>query len=442
MTAGGFQEPDFFTDHSVLLDPYEALEAVRSQSPVRQMKSHDFVMVTGFAEATAVLLDGEHFSSVIAAAGPTAPLPFEPEGDDITGQIAAHHHKFVGSETFLSFDGAQHSARRALLSRLFTPSRLRANELYMHGLADRLVEDAVAKGGCELMHELATPYVTYVIADLLGVPDEDRKKIADILAAAPLPGSVDDADAGASLAPLAELVGGMFAAYIVDRRANPREDVLTDLATAKFPDGSTPEVGELVMLAIFLFAAGQDTSAKLIGNSALHLAENPELQDRLRADRSLIAPFLEEMLRLEGSSKVTHRLARKSTRIGDLEIPAGKKIVISLAGADRDPHRWEDPDTFKLDRPRVKEHLAFGRGAHTCIGNPLARAEVRVLFDRFFEHASGMTLSQAQHGPAGSRRLDYEPSYIVRGLTELYVELTPATAHAAPAGSSDEVSVA
>jgi cytochrome P450 len=426
-----FIEPDFLTDHSVLIHPYEPLEAIRAQATVRQMASHDFVMVTGFAEATAVLLDGEHFSSVIAAAGPTAPLPFVPEGDDITDQIAAHHHQFVGHETFLSFDGAQHSARRALLSRLFTPSRLRANEQYMHALADRMVRDVVAKGGCELIHDLATPYVTYVIADLLGVPEEDRAKITEILASAPLPGSVDDADAGASLAPLAEQVGAMFAGYILDRRANPSEDVMTDLATAKFPDGSTPEVSELVMLAIFLFAAGQDTSAKLIGNAALHLAENPQLQEQLRADRSLIAPFLEEMLRLEGSSKVTHRLTSKSTQIGGMAVPAGKKVVISLAGADRDPARWEDPDTFKLGRPKIKEHLAFGRGAHTCIGNPLARAEVRVLFDRFFEHTAGMTISQAEHGPATERRFDYEPSYIVRGLTQLHVQLTALSAHAA-----------
>ena len=430
MTGKAFEEPDFFTDHSVLLAPYAALDAVRAQAPVRQMASHDFVMVTGFAEATAVLLDSEHFSSVIAAAGPTAPLPFEPEGDDITAQIAAHHHQFVGWETFLSLDGAPHSARRALLSGLFTPSRLRANELYMHGLADRMVKDLVARGGCELMEELATPYVTYVIADLLGIPDEDRIKFIDILAAAPLPGNVDDADAGASLAPLAAQIGAMFAAYIVDRRANPRDDVLTELATARFPDGTAPEISELVMMAIFLFAAGQDTSAKLIGNAARHLAEDSDLQRRLRDDRSLIAPFLEEMLRLEGSSKVTHRLTRKSTRIGDMEIPAGKKVVISLAGANRDPARWEDPNAFRLGRPRIREHLAFGRGAHTCIGNPLARAEVRVLFDRLFEHTGTMAISAGQHGPSGNRQLDYEPSYIVRGLTRLHVDLAPVPASA------------
>ncbi|MBU6268512.1 MAG: cytochrome P450 [Sphingomonadales bacterium] len=428
--TAAFAEPDFFTDHSVLLNPYEALDAVRAQAPVRQMERHDFVMVTGFAEATAVLLDGEHFSSVIAAAGPTAPLPFVPEGSDITAQIAAHHHEFVGHETFLSFDGAEHSARRALLNGLFTPSRLRANELYMHDLAERMVRDAVAKGGCEIMGELATPYVTYVIADLLGVPEADRAEITAILADAPLPGSVDDADAGASLAPLAEKLGRLFGGYIVERRANPRDDVMTLLATATFPDGTMPEVSELVILAIFLFSAGQDTSAKLVGNAVRHLCEHPELQAQLRADHSLIGPFLEEMLRLEGSSKVTHRLVTKDTMIGDLPVKAGTKVVVSLSGANRDPARWEDPNAFRLGRPRVKEHLAFGRGAHTCIGNPLARAEVRVLFERLFDATAGMAIAEAAHGPAGARRLDYEPSYIVRGLTKLEVTLAPAMAPA------------
>ena len=426
MATEGFSEPDFFTDHSVLLDPYKALDAVRSQAPVRWMEGQDFVMVTGFKEAAAVLLDGEHFSSVIAAAGPTAPLPFEPQGPDITGQIAQHHHQFVGHETFLSYDGREHSARRALLNSLFVPSRLRANELYMRDLADRMIDDALAKGGCELMAELATPYVTYVIADLLGVPTEDRQRIADVLASAPVPGSVDDADAGASLAPLAEKVGQLFGGYVMDRRANPQGDVLSDLATARFPNGDLPEVSELVITAIFLFAAGQDTSAKLIGSSVLYLSEDKALQDRLRADHGLIGPFLEEMLRLEGSSKVTHRLVRKDAHIGDLAVPAGTKVVISLAGADRDPARWDDPNAFQLGRPRVKEHLAFGRGAHTCIGNPLARAEVRVLFERLLDKTSDVTVSEEHHGPPGNRKLDYEPSYIVRGLTSLHVALAPA----------------
>ena len=425
-----FQEPDFFTDHSVLLDPYKALDSVRSQAPVRQMEGHDFVMITGFAEATQVLLDGEHFSSAIAAAGPTAPLPFVPDGDDISDQIAAHHHQFIGHETFLSMDGARHSAWRQLVNRLFTPSRLKANEAYMVGLADRMIGEVMAKGSCELMEELATPFVTYVIADLLGVPEDARAEIAEILAQAPLPGAVDDADAGASLQPIAEKLGAMFAGWIIESRNNPRDDVMTMLATSKFPDGTEPSVEELVMLSIFLFAAGQDTSAKLIGNSMRYLGENPELQAMLRAEPGKIAAFLEEMLRLEGSSKVTHRLTTKTTHVGGMEIPAGKRVVISLSGASRDPARWDDPNTFRLDRPKVREHLAFGRGAHTCIGNPLARAEVRVLFERFFALTSDLQISEKEHGGKADRQFSYEPSYIVRGLTELHVELTPATADA------------
>lgn len=421
-----FREPDFFTDHSVLLDPYEALEKVREQAPVVHMKQHDFVMVTGFKEAAAVLLDGENFSSVIAAAGPTAALPFEPAGSDISAQIAAHHNEFVGSETFLSYDGADHSARRALLNGLFTPSRLKANELYMHDLADKMVSEAVAKGHSEVIEDIAAPYVTLVIADLLGIPHEDRPAIIDTLSKAPLPGAVDDADAGASLAPLAAQIGPLFGGYMVQRRESPGNDVMSMLANARFPDGTLPEISELVITAIFLFAAGQDTSAKLIGNSVRFLCENPEVQDRLRGDSGLIAPFIEEMLRLEGSSKVTHRLVVRDTMIGDMPVRAGTKVVVSLAGANRDPARWEDPDSFNLERKRLKEHLAFGRGAHTCIGNPLARAEVRVLFERLFARTAKLTMSEAHHGPPGARRLDYEPSYIVRGLMSLHVELEPA----------------
>jgi cytochrome P450 len=108
-----------------------------------------------------------------------------------------------------------------------------------------------------------------------------------------------------------------------------------------------------------------------------------------------------------------------------MEIPAGKKAVIALAANNRDPRRWEDPQEFKLDRPRIKEHLAFGRGAHVCIGAPLARAEVRVILDRFLEHTSEITLSEKEHGPPDNRNLEYEPSFIVRGLGKLYIELKP-----------------
>jgi cytochrome P450 len=218
---------------------------------------------------------------------------------------------------------------------------------------------------------------------------------------------------------------GYFMRYLGERRANPQDDVMTDLALARYPDGTLPELVEPAKAAMFLFAAGQDTSAKLVGNAMRYLCEHKDMQDRLRADPSQIPAFLEEMLRLEGSTKMTARLAVRNTRIGDVEVPAGKRVFLGLAAANRDPRHWEDPNTFKLGRPKIKEHVAFGRGAHVCAGAPLARVEVRVLFERLLEHTSEITLSEKHHGPPDDRTLTYEASYIIRGLDNLHVDLKP-----------------
>jgi cytochrome P450 len=219
-----------------------------------------------------------------------------------------------------------------------------------------------------------------------------------------------------------------FVGYVLDRRANPRPDVLTQLATAKFPDGTTPDLKDAVGLAVFLFAAGQDTSAKLIGNALRFLTEDKALQQELREDRSKVPGFIEEVLRLQGSTKVTFRVARRKVRIGDRDIEAGQRIVIAFAAANRDPRRWEEPNEFKLGRKKILEHLAFGRGAHTCIGAPLARAEVRVLLDRLLLHTSDISLNVEKHGPPNDRHIEYEASFIIRGLENLHLELKPSTA--------------
>jgi len=417
-------ERDYFTDHSLLKDPYEYFEDLRAQCPVHQLEDRDVLFVTGYDEAVEVLRNHQDFSSVMAPAGVAMQLPFEPKGDDISEQIEKHRSEIPGSDLVVAYDGERHTASRSLLARLFLPSRMKANEASIRELADRMAKDAVAKGKCELISEIATPYATLVIADLLGVPENDRRLFMQVLSAAPPPGNVDKAENPHDAGPL-EYMAGFFARYTRERRANPRGDILTELATATYPDGSMPDVMEIVRLATFLFGAGQDTSAKLLGNCMRFLVEDPELQGQLREDRDLLPAFIEEVLRLEGSTKVTFRLARKKTQIGGKEIPAGKRLVIALAAANRDPRRWPDPQEFKLNRERIKEHLAFGRGAHTCIGAPLARAEVRIMLDRLFEHTADIRLSEEMHGPPGNRRLDYEASFIIRGLVKMFVELRP-----------------
>lgn len=414
---------DYFTDRAVLLDPYDYFEGLRPTGPVQPMPKRDLLLVTGFQEAVDVLLNTRDFSSCINP-DPLAPLRFEPEGSDVTAQVLATMDSGP-MDLMVSYDGDRHFAARSLLNPLFTPSRLKANEQFMRTYADAMAREMVASGGCELIANVATPFVTMVIADLLGVPDADREKFREVIDAAPPPGNMDAADAPQSSHPLM-VMAGFFMQYISERRANPQGDVMSELANAAFPDGTVPPIMEAVKTAMFLFAAGQDTSAKLIGNAMRHLCEDQALQSRLRADRSLIGPFLEEMLRLEGSTKGTFRMAQRDTTIGDVAVKAGTRIMIAVSAANRDPRRWDDPNDFRLGRPRIKEHLAFGRGAHTCAGAPLARKEVEILLDRFLEHSSAITLSERHHGPAGARTIDYEPSYIIRGLANLHVEFAPA----------------
>ena len=417
-------ERDYFTDRSVLLDPYDFFEEVRARGPVVQLKNRDMLFITGFKEATEVLLNKKDFSSSIATAGPAAPLPYEVEGNDISAKVEAYSESIRQRDLMVNYDGDYHMAARSLLNPLLVPSRLKANEEYMQNLADETVRELVAKGGCEVVNEVATPFVTLVIADLLGVPAQDRQQFRDVIDQGPPPGNMDDAEGNAQSEALAFMIG-YFARYLGERRANPQDDIMTELALAKFPDGTLPDIIEPAKAAMFLFAAGQDTSAKLIGNAMRYMCENRDMQDSLRADPSLIPAFLEEMLRLEGSTKMTARLAVRDTRIGDLEVPAGKRVFIGLAAANRDPRRWDDPHAFVLNRPKIREHLAFGRGAHVCAGSPLARVEVRVLFERLLQHTSDIALSDEHHGPPGNRKLDYEASYIIRGLSQLHVKLTP-----------------
>ena len=218
---------------------------------------------------------------------------------------------------------------------------------------------------------------------------------------------------------------GYFATYIEDRRREPRVDVLTQLALAQYPDGSTPEVAAVVRTATFLFAAGQETTARLLATAIRYLAEHPELQDELREHRERIPDFIEEALRIESPVKADFRLARRATTVGQVEIGAGTPVMLLNGAANRDPRRFECPAEFRVDRPNAKDHLAFGRGAHACPGGPLARAEGRIIIERILDRMHDIRLSEEHHGPGTARRFEYEPTWILRGLRELHIDYTP-----------------
>lgn len=425
-------ERDYFSDHEVLKNPYAFFDAIRDQGPIYRPPGKDYYIVTGFQEALEVLRDHESFSAIIGLQGASAPLPFTPHGSDITAQIEAHRADFAGGDQVVNLDDEPHTKLRAFINTLFVPSRLKASEEFIEDYCDQMVGSAVADGGVELIGKIATPYVTQVVADLLGVPVEDRQIFMDAIAKGPVPGALDGTDpmSGGAEHPFA-IMGTYFYGYLADRRANPREDILTEFAHAKYNDGTTPELYDLVQLGMFMFGAGQDTSAKLLGNSMKYLVEDLELQSRLRAEPKLIGAFLEEVLRIEGSTKQTARLARKDAKIGDVEIPAGTKILVALSAANRDPSRWDDPNNLVIGRKKVIEHVGFGRGKHVCAGAPLARVEVRVIMEKFLEATSKIELNLEEH-PGGISDLNYEPSFIIRGLDKMHIKLTPAEGFIAP----------
>ncbi|OBF69623.1 cytochrome [Mycobacterium sp. 852002-51971_SCH5477799-a] len=418
---------DYFTDADTAQDPYAYWDYLRSRGPVFREPHHGVVAVTGYQEVQAAFKDVGSFSAVNAIGGPFPPLPFTPEGDDISEQIEAHRHEFPIFEHMVVMDPPEHEKARSLLGRLLTPRRLQENKDYIWQLADRQFDEFIANGQCEFLGEYAKPFATLAIADLLGVPEEDRAEIRHNLGAGNAPGArvgaLDHEPVGSN--PL-QYLDDLFSAYIADRRECPREDVLTGLATATYPDGSTPPLLEVVRPATFLFAAGQETVTKLLSAAVQVLGDQPELQARLRADRTLIGSFIEEALRMQSPTKVDFRLARKTTTLGGVHIPAGTVIMLCLGAANRDPRKFDNPNEFHVDRKNVREHIAFGRGIHTCAGAPLARVEGQVTINRLLDRTRNIRISKAKHGSPPNREYSYESTFLLRGLKELHIEFTEA----------------
>lgn len=414
---------DYFTDMSLVPNPYEYYDQLRSKCPLQNATPYGVMAVTGHQEALAAYKDPA-MSSCVAVAGPFPPLPFTPEGDDISAQIEEHRAAIPMAEHVVTMDGEAHQKTRGLLSKLITPKRLSENEDFMWRLVDQQLDKILDRGSCEFMEEFAKPLALLVVADLLGVPTEDHQEFKQMMGAEPL-GEVEG-NQGETVAhnPLAWL-DEKFTSYISDRRRRPREDVLTELAAATYPDGSVPEVDEVVKLATFLFAAGTDTTTKLVSTAMRMLGERPDIQQSLRDDRGQIPAFLEECLRMESPVKSHFRLARTSTTIGDVEIPAGTILMMLPGASNRDPRKFENPHEFKHDRSNVREHVAFGRGPHSCPGSPLARAEARIAINRILDRMIDIRISEEMHGPAEDRKYEYEPTFIMRGLTALHVEYDP-----------------
>jgi len=422
-----FDNANFITDRQIQDDPYPYFDWVRQQGPVWREPHFGMYMITGHPEAMAVYGDPATFpenapasgifSSCNVVCGSFVKFSVPMEGDDVSDIIAKYRHELPFSDQLPSFDPPNHTAHRHLLMRLITPKRLKENEDFMWQFADRLIDAFSDEGSFEMVGSYAEPFTLTVIADLEGVPESDHSLFRERLSTA-------HKDVGHK--PL-EFLYERFNEYIEDRRQTPRNDVLTGLATATFPDGSTPEAKDAALIAANLFAGGQETTVRLLSFALRMLGERPDLQASVRADRARIPNFIEETLRLESPLRAQFRMARVATELAGVEIPAGGSIMLLPGACNRDPRVFVNPEEFDIDRPNARQHIAFGHGIHTCAGAPLARAEGRVTISRFLDRTADIAISETVHGPTGSRRYEYLPTFFLRGLESLTLDFTPAS---------------
>jgi cytochrome P450 len=420
-----FEQVNFFTDRAVQDDPYPYFDWVRAQSPVWREPNYGMYMITGHPEAMAVYGDPASFppndtptgtfSSCNCVCGSFVKLSVPFDGDDVSDIIAKCRNELPFSDQLPSFDPPTHTAHRHLLMRLITPKRLKENEEFMWRFADHLIDAFDDTGACEVVGGYAEPFTLTVIADLEGVPESDHSLFRERLSTV---------HQEMTHKPL-EFLYERFSGYIEDRRQNPTNDVLSGLATATFPDGSTPEVKDAALIAANLFAGGQETTVRLLSFALQMLGERPDLQKLVREDRSRIPNFIEETLRLESPLRTQFRMARVRTELGGVEVPAGASLMLAPGACNRDPRLFETPHEFDIDRANARQHIAFGHGIHTCAGAPLARAEGRVTINRFLDRTSDISISEEHHGPPGASQYDYLPTFFLRGLERLYLDLAP-----------------
>jgi len=417
-------EFDYFRDQSLVADPYPYFDRMRGECPVQREPHHDVVMVTGYDEAVAVFSDPKTFSSCNALSGPFPGFPVPLDGDDVSELIEAHRNQLPMSDEITTMDPPRHAAYRSLVARYFTPKHVKATEPFMRTLADRLIDEFAVKGECELIGDFSGPFGLLNICALLGVPESDHQIFVDEMLDPNRDRGVGSTSVGMPKDPFAFL-HERFTAYIEDRLENPRDDVMTSLATTPFPDGSMPEVMDVVRLASLLFIAGIGTTASLLATSFRLLGERPDLQQLLRDEPERIPNFIEETLRIDSQIKGTFRLSRVPKIIGGVEIPAGSTTMLLIGAANRDPLKFEHPDEFRVDRENARQHLGFGHGIHTCVGAPLARAESRVGIECLLDRLGDIRISSSAHGPEGARSYEYVPAYLARSLQTLHLEFMP-----------------
>jgi cytochrome P450 len=403
-------ERDFFTDPDILQDPRPYYAALHERGPIWREPHRGVFMLSGLEPLLEVYANYDDFSAIVSGLGPMVKLPEPEPGESLAEMIERRRHEIPMGDQLIALDPPRHTRHRALIGKLFTPNRLKENEEFMWTLADRLIDEFADRGEIEFCRAYARPFTLLVIADLLGVPREDHETFRSWLGGAG--GTVGDPKGRHEGDRVFANLHPYFTRYIEERRAATREDALSRLASIRFPDGELPEVMDVVRLATILFAAGQETTARLLSAGMRVLAEQPDMVEALRRDPGAIPSFVEECLRLEGPIKGSFRLALRDTQVAGVDVPAGSMVMAVVGAANRDPRVFENPDRFDPKRANARRNVAFGHGEHFCPGASLARAEARISFERLLARLEDFRLVDPS-------ALTYAETFVIRGLNAL-----------------------
>jgi cytochrome P450 len=391
-------------DPAVVAEPYPAFAQARARAPVQWHEGLQLWLAFTHAESNAVLRD-RRLGRIWR---------------DRTPAERFGSFNLIHRNALLEMEPPDHTRLRRLISAAFARGhveRLRPwVQRYAGELVDGLVERSAGSEPVDVLSGMAEELPVGVIAELLGVPDADRPLLRPWSNAIV---KMYEYGRTAELEDAAERAAAEFVGYLRGRveeaRRNPGDDLLSHLVQVRDAEGDRLTEDELVTTCILLLNAGHEATVNVSGNGLLALLTHPDQLARLRADPALLPTAIEELMRFDSPLQLFERTATEDVEIGGVTVPAGQKIAALLGSANHDPAVFAGPETLDVGRTD-NPHISFGAGIHFCIGAPLARVELQASFEALLTGASALELGR----PARRR-----PEFVIRGLAELPVVLTP-----------------
>lgn len=387
-------------------NPYPVYAELRREAPVFYNPKYDMWVVTRYADVAAVLKQHDIFSSV-------GSLQTSPE---VSPAVAAVLASGLGSaQLMVEADPPNHTRMRAAVTKGFTPQRISQLEPRIRQIADELIDSFIADGQADLIGQFGGPLQGLVICELFGIPGSESgqiKRWSDQW--------VEMLSGSASEERMLECAQAFvdsqhyFLEQIRARQEHPREDLLTAMLPVDMGGTAVMSASEAAYNALDLVAAGHETTTHSLGNGLMQLFAHPEQLDHLRRDPSLIPHAIEEMLRMDTSVLGLFRIATRDVDLGGVTIPANARVYILYSSGNHDETHFEDPEVFDIRRSNAREHLAFARGIHVCIGAALARLELRIAFERLLTRLPNLRLAP----DAAPQRLEH---FWMRGYKNLPV---------------------